>query len=107
MPKDAETLVFLALIVLWIDLEAELAAELKHAILPFAEPCAANGDDAAIRSDPVPDASAHAIARLEQHHRFAALTQPPRRRKAGKPRTDDAAIRSQSFHIVFPPKQCY
>ena len=65
---------------------------------PFAEPRAAHGDDAAIGSRPVPDASADAIARLEQRDRFSAIPQPPRGRKAGKPRAHYAVICLQSFH---------
>ena len=52
-------------IMLRIDLQTELAAQLEHAILPFAKPRAAHRDHAAIGRGPVPDASAHAIPCLE------------------------------------------
>ena len=90
-------------IVLRIDLHAELAAEREHAILPFAEPGATHGDHAAVGGRPVPDASAHAIARLEQRDRFSAIPQPPRRRKSGEPGADHAVVRPQSFHAVCLP----
>jgi hypothetical protein len=94
-----------ATIVLRVDRDAELAAQLEHAILPFAEPGAAHGDHAAIGSRPVPDASAHAIARLDQRDRISAIPQPSRGRKAGESGTDHAVVRPYSFHPDCPPHQ--
>jgi hypothetical protein len=82
----------IAPIVLPIDLQPELAAQLEHAILPFAEPRAAYGDHAALGSCPVPGASAHATTRLDQLDRMAAIPQPPSCRKTGKSRTHYAVI---------------
>ena len=82
-----------AAIVLRIDLEAELAAQREHAILPFAEPSAADGDHGAVGGGAVPDTTAHAVARLQQCNRFSTITQPPRRRKSGKACAHDAVIR--------------
>jgi hypothetical protein len=81
-----------ALIVLGVNLEAKLAAQREHAILPFAQPRAADGDDVAIHSGPVPGATAHPVARLEQRDRFSSLPQPTRSRKTGEPGAHDAVI---------------
>ena len=81
-----------ALIVLGVYLEAKLAAEREHAILPFAQPRAAHGDDAAIQSGPVPGATTHPIARLEHRDRFSSLPQPTRSRKTSEAGAYDAVV---------------
>jgi monoamine oxidase len=83
--------------VLRIDLQAVFAAQREHAMLPFAKPRAAHRDHGAVGGRPVPNASAHAVARLEQRDRFSAIPQPQRRRKAGESRADNAVVRPYSF----------
>jgi len=82
-----------ALLVLGIHIEPELAAQLEHSILPFTEPSATDRNDATVGSGPIPNASADAIARLDEHDRFSTLPQPPCCRKAREARTNDAIVR--------------
>src|SRR5262245_54524749 len=50
--------------------------------------------DATVGSGPIPNASADAIARLDEYDRFSTLPQPPRRGKACETSTHDAIVRS-------------
>ena len=83
-----------ALVILRIDLEPDLAGEREHAVLLLAEPCAPDRHDGAVVGRPVPDAAADAIPRLDQRDRLSALLQAFRGREAGEPRTDDDVIRA-------------
>ena len=94
-----------ALVVLRIDLHAELAAQREHAILSFAKPRAAHRDDGAVGCRPVPDTAADAITRLKQHDQLSRALQASRSRKAGEPRAHDAIIRLQSFQAVCLPSR--
>ena len=83
-----------ALVVLRIDVEPDLAGELEHAVLLLAEPRAADRYDGAVARRPVPHAAADAVPRLDQRDRLSAFLQALRGREAGKPRADDDVIPS-------------
>lgn len=71
-----------ALLILRIHVEAELATELEHAVLPATQPSAAHRDYSTIGSRPVPNSPAYAIACLDEHDRFP---QSRSRRAAARP----------------------
>jgi hypothetical protein len=81
-----------ALLILRIHVEAELATELEHAVLPATQPSAAHRDYSAIGSRPVPNSPAYAIACLDEHDRFSAIPKPTRCRKTGESRAHNAVI---------------
>jgi hypothetical protein len=96
-----------ALLVLGIHLEPEFAADFGHSILPFTEPSAPDRNDATVGSGPIPNASADAIARLDEYDRFSTLPQPPRRGKACETSIHrNSPQRSRSVRSVFLKVGC-